>query len=229
MERPFEVFLAKIGYNEIWEGNVSLAAVPITVGIGAIIGAAVGWLLNYLYVWFILGERHNPRRGYPVHGAFAVAYSLASQSGIGKPIGKAKRGGFATWTVFQNAAVLWLKAHNCIFQLPFDREARSVLSVNDPRASGEYFRPEVVREKLRLPEAFDPPRGGIALAWERAPDNWKWIGQRQYRHQIKDRNLLIQRFENGLIVGFVPAGQNTDDKVVVWLVNGGAWQTVEVD
>ncbi|MEF9601196.1 hypothetical protein O4J55_02240, partial [Paracoccus sp. PXZ] len=111
---------------------------------------------------------------------------------------------------------------------PLDRETRAVKSVNDPRASGEYFRPEVVRKKLGLSDDIDPPRGGVALAWERDPANWDWIGERRFRHPIKDRDLLIQRFENGLIVGFVPAGQNTDDKVVVWLVNGGAWQTVEV-
>lgn len=203
---------------------MNLAAIPISAGIGAIIG----WALNWVYAWYFLGGRHERSKVYAVNRAFAEAYSHARQAGIGKPIGKAKRGGFATWTAFQNAAVLWLRDTNCIYQLPLDREARAVKSVNDPRAPDEYFRPEVVRKKLGLSDERDPPRGGIALAWERDPENWDWIGERRFRHPIKDRDLLIQRFERGLIVGFMPAGQNTDDKVVVWLVDGGTWQTVEV-
>lgn len=202
-----------------------LAAIPIS----AVIGAAVGWLLNFLFVWFVLGDRHKRSRSYAVHREFAEAYGHARQSGIGKPIGKAKRGGLASWTIFKNAAVLWIKATNCIYQLPFDREARRVLSVNDPRASGQYFRPEVVRKKLGLPDAFDPPRGGVALAWERDHASWDWIGERRFRRMVKDKDLVVQRFERGLIVGFMPAGENTADKVAVWLVDGGTWQTVEID
>lgn len=202
-----------------------MGSTVIPIGIGAAVGAGIGWLLNFLVFWFLLGERHKRRRAYAVHPKFRSAFSEANAADIGEPVGSAVKGGQASWHCFYGGAVLWIKDSNRLYQLPFDHSKRKVRIVNDYRLPNDspYHSPDFVRQRLKLPPDFDSPLGGIAIAWEKDREGWDWLDQKRAWSRVWDNDLLVQEFENGLMMGFVPASPDAKERAVVWLVKDGEW------
>lgn len=156
---------------------------------------------------------------------FIQAYEVAAPAGIGKPVGKATRGGRASWTRHANCAIIWVRSLSRIYQLPTDPKHGSVCYVHDNAPDNGYHDEDKVRKLLGLSPDFNPPLGGVAYAWQQDPDSWSWIGQCLSRFQLSGDNLVIQHFENGLMMGGIPHRGGT---AVVWLVDGGRW-SLEVE
>ncbi|MDF3904706.1 hypothetical protein [Paracoccus sp. AS002] len=216
-------------------------------GLSAWFGGQVGTMINFIFEPF--GE-HTPYFAAGVAGfvlsaflhwatgrideyfarrvgvakPFMKAYQSAAPAGIGKPVGKEMRGGLASWIRHQQASLIWIRSLNRIYQLPHDPKHGQVCYVHDGAPdTGGYHDEDRVRKLLNLPPNFNPPLGGVAYAWQQDPASWSWIGQCLSRVLLSGDALVIQHFENGLMMGGIPYRGGT---AVVWLVEGGRWSII---
>lgn len=180
--------------------------------------AAVG-----LCVWWRLDVQYNTTHP-DVAVLFNPIYPKYSER-LGSPLGEADSS-YAYQGVHDHATVLWLNQQKAFFQLPNSPLRKWVRLPDSDWADGRVYRDQDLIPQFRrfhLPEGRLPPYGGIAHRWLSDPENWEWIGWRNWDCYFQPNDTFAQTFQNGMMLGpFSLSPKNKATQVFV-LFNDGTW------
>jgi hypothetical protein len=172
------------------------ARTPMNYPIPTMIISA-GVFLTSFYSWYY--ELGNPK----VSSSFVDIYNL--HPSLGSPLVKAKNGESLYFAAYEHCIVIFLYSATIHYVFPRDPNRPVIISkiidldkVSDPK----YYNDNWLSEHFKAPNGKRPPIGGIAYEMERNPENWKWIGWREW--QLRSSRGRVQYFQNGLIIGPIP-------------------------
>jgi hypothetical protein len=163
--------------------------------------------------------------GHPDKADLFRAVQLKYSRKLGDAIAQSETS-HAYQAAYEHAMVLWIDGQKAFYQLPSD-PAKKWVKYPDPdwQSDPEWYRDVDLRRRFRPPPGLGPPYAGVASRWVRDPDNWTWIGWRQWHCSFDPNQVFLQRFEHGtMLVPFRLHPLNKAAQVFV-LLDDGSWSS----
>jgi hypothetical protein len=189
-----------------------LARMPMNYAIPTM-AVSAGVFLISLYSWYY--DLGDPK----VLDKFADIHKI--NPALGGPLIKAKNSETLYFAAYEHCIVIYLYSATIHYVIPRDPNRPVVISkiidlarVSDPK----YYDDKWLSEHFKAPPGKRPPIGGIAYEMERDPENWKWIGWREW--QLRSSRGSVQYFQNGLIIGPMPYSTSLNDWRNIAIVYG---------
>jgi hypothetical protein len=190
-----------------------------------VLGLAVIGLLLAGYIF----DRKNET------ASIARDFSAAHESfpNLGNALGSIKISPNSYQAKHDRATVIWLKPLLTIYALSAD--GIFLLEQDDDwDGAAKYYDEKLLAERFKMPIG-KAPFGGVAKHWESKPDNWSWIGPRQWHCSFSKNEIYYQVFEKGLILGVFRlspgnfGGSNQEGQIFILLAessqNRGSWRS----
>ena len=166
-----------------------------------------------------------PKQSVEVHPSLKPAYdSFAAQ--LGNPRGPAQLSDDAYQADYERAHIIWIKPLLSIYVLPFNRDRKALRQPDIWTRNPDLFDDNKLRRMFKTPKDKFPPHGGIANLWLADPEQWKWLGWRQWYCRFFDE-IFFQEFDSGIVFGpfrMLPTQPNRELFIVL---NNGFWDKRE--
>jgi hypothetical protein len=82
-----------------------------------------------------------------------------------------------------------------------------------------------LRAMFHPPKDKKPPESRVAELWSQNPEQWKWIGWREWSCPFVLEKFYYQRFENGIIFGVLPTSETLGLSQIFAYANTGDWKS----
>jgi hypothetical protein len=188
-----------------------------------IVAAAMVWLaIGYDYY-----DRHRSKVGPPYKKFESIYNSYRDQLGVPKPFIES---GSVSFDAYQNAKIAYIESIHS--HLILNESKQTWYAVRDTELANRLIHLEDRRKYFpSIPLPLEPPIGGIARLWLQNPDAWKWIGWRRWGCTTHDGRIKYQEFDQGYIIGPVPASEDsigTQNGQLLVLERGGAYRALSI-
>lgn len=141
---------------------------------------------------------------------------------LGTPLGPANSTGAASIDFFEHGTVVWLKNATVFYRLRKDGTWEARPHINEVSGS-KWWDPNFLSQMLNMPPE-KTPHGGIAAEWAANPQDWNWLGGREWSCTILT-GIYLQKFQHGSAFGILPIKNNTPDGVLFALLENGKWKS----
>jgi hypothetical protein len=91
----------------------------------------------------------------------------------------------------------------------------------------KWWDDKFLREKFKVPQNKKPPEYRVAELWDQKPDQWKWIGWREWSCPFTLEKFYYQKFESGIIFGVLPTSESLGSSQIIVVVDDGKWSAIE--
>jgi len=159
--------------------------------------------------------------------AITKEFKLARTPSLGSPLRPIETTTDAYIAAHEHATVIFLPPLLEMFVLPNNGERKAkrhpIASYQDDR---KWFDEEYLRRMFDPPQDENPPEYRVAELWSKNPDQWKWIGWREWScfWALKDK-FYYQEFENGIIFEVFPTGGIASESQIFTVANNGEWSS----
>jgi hypothetical protein len=128
----------------------------------------------------------------------------------------------------ERAMVISLLPIQTVYVLPKDTNRPAMVfhyaTIDDDK---KWWDDKFLREKFKVPQNKKPPEYTVAELWDQKPDQWKWIGWREWSCPFTLEKFYYQKFENGIIFGILPTSESLGSSQTIAVVDGGKWSSIE--
>jgi hypothetical protein len=200
----------------------------LTIKLIVILGSAAVLALATGAVWIfgILPLRHASPD--PVLALVAEEFDRAKLPGLGAPTGKIETTNGMYQASHERAMVVALLPVQDIFIFPKDRARKGIryhyAATEDAR---KWWDDTFLRSQFKPPKDKKPPEAIVAVAWAANPDQFKWIGWREWSCPFVIDKFYYQTFENGVIFGVLPTNETLGSSQIFTFLNTGEWSSIE--
>ena len=126
----------------------------------------------------------------------------------------------------ERAMVISLLPTLDVFVLPADHGRKAIRqhAANwlDDR---KWFDDAYLRTLFHPPKDKKPPEYRVAELWAKNPEQWRWIGWREWSCPFYKDKFYYQIFENGIIIGVLPTSENLGSSQTFIVANSGEWSS----
>ena len=124
----------------------------------------------------------------------------------------------------EHAIVISLLPILDLFVLPSD-QGQKVIRQHDAKwdVDRKWFDDAYLRPLFRTPKGKNPPEYRLAEQWFKSPEQWKWVGWREWSCSFWKDTFYYQVFENGIIVGVLPTSEILGYGQIFVVLNNGEW------
>lgn len=149
-----------------------------------------------------------------------AAFDSVAAPQLGKP-GEIKPAISFAYAVHERATSLWFVPDITSIFLPTASGDKPVKYLPNSaiwkgnEGGKNYFDDETARKLTGTPKDKYPPLGGLARLWELDKNRWDWIGYREFEYHYGPNKVFFQRFERGLKIGPLPAGNKSNQAEVL--------------
>ena len=217
---PFAIFAA-------WEfaricstkKSVVLSAAGIAI---VITGVLLGWL------YFALAPTKIAIDSVPDAPASKVAqaFELARIPQLGQPLQPIEETDAVYQAAHEHAMVVSLLPMLDVYIFPNDRTKKAIRHHTATFLDGrEWFDDAFLRALFHPPKDKKPPESRVAELWSQNPDQWKWIGWREWSCPFALEKFYYQKFEKGIIFGVLPTSETLGSSQIFAFANTGDWNS----
>lgn len=155
-------------------------------------------------------------------------FGRAKLPGLGAPTGQIESTNGMYQASHERAMVVALLPVQDIFIFPKDRVRKGTryhyAATDDAR---KWWDDVFLRSRFRPPKDKNPPEFMVAQAWEATPDQFKWIGWREWSCPFALDKFYYQIFENGIIFGVLPTSETLGSSQIFTFLNTGEWSSIQ--
>jgi hypothetical protein len=146
---------------------------------------------------------------------------------LGEPLSREILVDGAYLASYEHGLVLWLSFNNTHYVLPDSQSTKTTgvfPLIEIPTATSPFYDDSAVRKILHIPGNKRPPSGGVAFEWSKNPDQWSWLGERQWQ-AVVNKEVYVQSFSQGIIVGPLPysGAQDTGFRLLIISTDHPRW------
>jgi hypothetical protein len=185
------------------------------ISFGATVLIVCGWL-------FWPGATQPP----PQKSTISLQFERSSIPQLGKPAGPIEETDGVYQASHEHAMVVSLLPTLDVFIFPKDRKIKATrqhaAAFTDSR---KWFDDASLRAIFHSPKDKMPPETRVAELWSQNPDQWKWIGWREWSCPFVLKKFYYQRFENGIIFGALPTSETLGLSQIFAYANTGDWKS----
>jgi pimeloyl-ACP methyl ester carboxylesterase len=157
-----------------------------------------------------------------VHPNFKSVYSTFA-SELGRPRAPAQLSDDAYQAQYEQAHIVWIKPLLAIYVLPLNNEQRKAIRQHDLWTPNlDLFDDEKLRRIFETPSDKIPPHGGVANHRLKNPQDWEWIGWREWYCRFFNE-VFYQEFDGGIMFGAFRAVPSRKEGRVFVVLNNGIW------
>jgi hypothetical protein len=181
---------------------------------GAVVLTVCGWL-------FWPGSTQPPQKS-----AISLQFERAEISQLGKPTGPIEETDAVYQAAHEHAMVVSLLPTLDVFIFSNDRKIKAIRQHAAVFAdSRKWFDDAYLRAIFHPPKDKKPPESRVAELWSQNPEQWKWIGWREWSCPFSLQKFYYQRFENGIIFGVLPTSETLGFSQIFAYANTGDWNS----
>lgn len=147
------------------------------------------------------------------------------KSKLNDPIGEVKTTNSVYYAVHENANVIWLKVHARFYVLNDLNRKWTEYYESSWDLDPKWHNKKWLIERFQPPEGLDPPYAGVAWLWDRDPENWSWIGFKEW--DCLHKNIYYQEFEEGMIIGNFLRHPSRGSSILFVLMDDFRWELEE--
>jgi hypothetical protein len=145
---------------------------------------------------------------------------------LGKPTGPIEQTTAIYQASHEHAMVVSLLPTLDVFVFPSDRSKKAIrqhaAAWKDDR---KWFDESYLRSLFHPPKEKLPPENRVAELWAQNPDQWKWIGWREWSCPFVLDNFYYQKFEKGIIIGVLPTSETLGQSQIFAYADTGEWNS----
>jgi hypothetical protein len=170
-------------------------------------------------------QRTSPEASLPL---VAEEFDRARLPGLGPPTGKIETTNGMYQASHERAMVVALLPIQDIFIFPKDQTRKGLryhyAATDDAR---KWWDDAFLRSRFKAPKDKNPPESIVAVAWAANPDQFKWIGWREWSCPFTLDKFYYQTFQNGIIFGVLPTNETLGSSQIFTFLNTGEWSSIE--
>jgi hypothetical protein len=191
---------------------------PEAFGAVTVIYFGVGWFLH----WHFQPKAETPGTE---KSAISLQFEKAAIPQLGKPTGPIEE---TPRCIRHHTSTRWwsLLPTLDVFVFPYDRSKKAIrqhtAAWKDER---RWFDESYLRSLLHTPKDKLPPENRVAELWSQNPEQWKWIGWRNWSCPFVMGKFYYQKFEQSVIFGVLPTSKNLGQSQVFAYANSGDWSS----
>lgn len=181
--------------------------------IGAVAAAAI---------WMVAAQQYT--KDHPNAAGFFSAVYPKYANRLGNSVSSPEPSNGAYQATHEHATVLWIARTLTFYLLPTDPSKKWVRQPDaDWQAAPEWYNDDALRLRFKTPAGLGPPFAGVANRWSHDPENWKWIGWRQWHCGFDPDQIVLQRFEHGIMIGPFRLHPLNKSAQLFILLDDGSW------
>lgn len=160
------------------------------------------------------------------NSAISLQFERASIPQLGKPTGPIEETDGVYQASHEHAMVVSLLPTLDVFIFPKDRKIKAVRQHAAAFTDGrKWFDDASLRAIFHPPKDKKPPESRVAELWSQNPEQWKWIGWREWSCPFALQKFYYQRFESGIIFGVLPTSETLGFSQIFAYANTGDWNS----
>jgi hypothetical protein len=188
------------------------------IAFGAIVLISCGWL-------FWPSTTRLPQRS-----IISLQFEKATIPQLGKPTGPIEETDAVYQAAHERAMVVSLLATLDVFIFPYDRKLKAIRQHTTTFLdSRNWFDDAFLRGLFHPPKDKKPPESRMAELWSQNPEQWKWIGWREWSCPFVSQKFYYQRFENGIVFGVFPTSESLGSSQIFAFANNGEWNSTATE
>lgn len=188
----------------------------------SLVGAMIIGAISAGAIWAVAAHLYS--KDHPNASGFFSGVYPKYASRLGSPLADPEPSGGAYQAAHEHATVVWIARTLTFYLLPSDPSKKWLRQPDtDWQAAPEWYNDNALRHRFGTPAELGPPFAGVANRWSHDPDNWKWIGWRQWHCSFDSGQIVVQRFERGMVIGPFRLHPLNKSAQVFILMDDGSW------